>query len=61
MTEQIKVGDEVMLKSGGPRMTVEWIGENSVTKLPAAVCTWFDKNEKKSDTFAQGALEKPTD
>ena len=50
---QIKVGDVVKLKSGGPKMTVE-----STKSNPAGVlCTWFDNAEKKSSFFQPEALE----
>jgi uncharacterized protein YodC (DUF2158 family) len=35
----IKAGDVVMLKSGGPRMTVEAIDKDGV------LCVWFDQND----------------
>ena len=41
MAEEFKIGDVVKLKSGGPNMTVEVIGEQGV------YCAWFDKSEKK--------------
>ncbi|WP_448326119.1 YodC family protein [Sulfitobacter sp. M13] len=44
-----KVGDTVMLKSGGPIMTVDSIGQyNGLTK---ARCIWFNDSETKSDVF----------
>lgn len=50
---QLKAGDVVKLKSGGPKMTVESTASN-----PAGVlCTWFDKAEKKSSCFQPEALE----
>jgi uncharacterized protein YodC (DUF2158 family) len=36
MTEQIKVGDIVQLKSGSPKMTVSSLSETK------AWCTWYD-------------------
>jgi len=51
---QIKVGDVVQLKSGGPKMTVE-----STESNPAGVlCTWFDGADKKSSCFQPEALDK---
>ena len=50
---QIKVGDVVKLKSGGPKMTVE-----STESNPAGfLCTWFDGADKKSSCFQPDALE----
>ena len=36
----VKVGDQVELKSGGPPMTVDFVGEVSVK------CKWFDGDRK---------------
>lgn len=35
MENEIKVGSVVTLKSGSPKMTVDYIGDNKVT------CVWF--------------------
>lgn len=45
---QFKVGDVVMLKSGGPEMTVNEVGES--LGEPLVRCTWFagKKNERAS-------------
>ena len=43
--KEIKVGDVVQLKSGGPLMTVSEIISNKVK------CEWFDKNEHKEKQF----------
>ena len=50
MAEQFKTGDVVILKSGGPSMTVEQVSEDSV------LCAWFDKYEKKNGSFPPDAL-----
>lgn len=55
MTQAIAQGDVVMLKSGGPRMTVKAFLQNSATTV---VCEWFDNKEHKSGTFAVTSLEK---
>lgn len=52
----LKDGDQVQLKSGGPVMTIESIGSyNGVQK---ALCIWFDGAKKSSDVFALPTLEK---
>jgi len=58
--EEIKVGDVVMLKSGGPEMTVEDIGDYRGSGGPSngAKCTWFVEGEKKTEVFAIEALMK---
>jgi uncharacterized protein YodC (DUF2158 family) len=54
MTEQqFKVGDVVMLKSGGPTMTVGSIAPGGVIE-----CLWFDKNnEQQHAAFSPATLE----
>ncbi len=37
--DDLKIGDVVILKSGGPKMTVYAIGND-------ASCKWFDKNDE---------------
>jgi uncharacterized protein YodC (DUF2158 family) len=50
--QQLKVGDVVQLKSGGPAMTV-----SSITPGGAVECMWFDKkNERNFDTFPRDTL-----
>lgn len=50
---ELKAGDTVRLKSGGPAMTVLEIVENMHTKQPHwAKCQWFDgKGELKEEDF----------
>jgi uncharacterized protein YodC (DUF2158 family) len=43
--EQIKVGDVVQLKSGGPFMTVASVGSRSGE--PKAYCDWFVEGTKQ--------------
>ncbi len=45
-------GDVVMLKSGGPPMTVDSHIEEGVR------CVWFDKSERKTSIFNENTLEK---
>jgi len=40
--EKLKIGDVVILKSGGLSMTVKWTIDNLVG------CTWFSKNSDNS-------------
>jgi uncharacterized protein YodC (DUF2158 family) len=47
MSEQIKAGDLVNLKSGGPTMTVDWVSDASGTLT--AGCSWFDNNGKRQN------------
>jgi len=49
----LKPGDLVRLKSGGPTMTYE--GESSIG---TALCNWFVGPERKRDNFAFATLER---
>ena len=51
---EIKPGDTVRLKSGGPIMTVNWIDkEYGVTVW----CDWFIENQPKKERFPPTSLE----
>ncbi len=43
---QFQLGDVVRLKSGGPEMTVEWVGVDGFTNQPVIQCKWFDSDNK---------------
>lgn len=48
-----RVGDTVMLKSGGPTMTVAEVNDNG-----SLFCIWFDgKNERKQNSFKAETLD----
>ena len=48
----MNIGDEVQLKSGGPRMTVTAIHEGGDVS-----CSWFDdKGNRQGGSFPQAAL-----
>ena len=49
---ELKAGDVVSLKSGGPRMTISSKGTNG------CYCKWFSGEEVKHDTFTPESLEK---
>ena len=51
--EQWKEGDVVMLKSGGPLMTV-----TSIASGGAVHCTWFDGTKKMNGSFPAGTIER---
>lgn len=55
----IKIGDVVKLKSGGPDMTVMKIGKFGYDEhLQSAQCSWFkSSNEVERDIFPIEALE----
>jgi uncharacterized protein YodC (DUF2158 family) len=53
-----KSGDVVVLKSGGPKMTVEGPAHKLRPDEPEKVkCAWFDGIEKKVAVFPVTALE----
>lgn len=56
---ELKAGDIVVLKSGGPKMTIEWFGTYS--GVAKAQCTWFEGAKKSSELFAVNSLEPATD
>lgn len=41
MTDQIKTGDVVVLKSGGPKMTVSQVAKRPYGDALHAWCDWF--------------------
>lgn len=57
--EEFKVGDVVQLKSGGPKMTIEDIGNYSFagTEIKAK-CVWFEGTKQKEGVFAPATLMK---
>ena len=65
MSEQISVGDVVMLKSGGPKMTVSNIDKYGYEDRLSAACDWFTQEKapwkKEADIFPLTSLKKITD
>jgi uncharacterized protein YodC (DUF2158 family) len=55
MATELKPGDIVRLKSGGPAMTVTAIGEHAGETR--ALCEWFDGTKHHQDHFILAALE----
>ncbi|WPP45743.1 YodC family protein [Pseudomonas sp. AN-1] len=55
-------GDLVKLKSGGPRMTVEQVGQNAMTGENSVWCVWFEtvgnRQTVKREVFLPLVLEK---
>jgi uncharacterized protein YodC (DUF2158 family) len=49
---QFKAGDVVMLKSGGPKMTIEGIGPYSMgSTRDRAKCVWFEGTKRMEAVF----------
>lgn len=56
-----QVGDVVQLNSGGPEMTVSFVGENEFPhggKVPVVQCTWFEGKKLNKEKFAPTLLRK---
>jgi uncharacterized protein YodC (DUF2158 family) len=54
--DEIKKGDTVKLKSGGPTMTVHDVKDVKDEKI--ANCVWFDGSTPKRENFDLVTLEK---
>ena len=55
LSEGIKEGDVVMLKSGGPTMTVTSVGDHYGTMT--AWCVWFDGKKQVHGTFNVASIK----
>lgn len=56
MSKQLKPGDTVELKSGGPMMTVEVVYDSGDVR-----CVWFAGEKQQSFDFAITSLVKTED
>jgi uncharacterized protein YodC (DUF2158 family) len=57
--KELKVGDVVVLKSGGPVMTVEEVGRTSASgrvDKTQVYCVWLDGSKKCSNQFHKDTL-----
>lgn len=54
----LKVGDVVQLKSGGPLMTIEGIGKYGYVEETQAKCKWFEGKKVIENTFCLTTIEK---
>jgi uncharacterized protein YodC (DUF2158 family) len=53
---KFKVGDIVMLKSGGPKMTIYDLNENGGGVITIFRTTWFAGNKNEKGNFPPEAL-----
>ena len=55
-----QVGDVVQLNSGGPEMTVSFVGEKKFSHGNVLVvqCKWFEGNKFTNDVFLPEVLRK---
>ena len=57
--DELKVGDVVTLKSGGPKMTIESIDVSAGGSHKMAYCVWFDEKKiRQESAFQLTSLEK---
>lgn len=56
MNDEIQAGDTAQLKSGGPIMTVNSVGDNY--GVMTAWCDWFDAKKQCNGTFPVTSLRK---
>jgi len=57
--DEIKKGDEVKLKSGGPIMTVQDIGDYVTAGIEDGIsCIWFEGKDIKEKVFDRATLIK---
>jgi uncharacterized protein YodC (DUF2158 family) len=66
MHAEIKVGDVVRLKSGGPEMTVKNVGKGTLGDHLPASCDWFDGAEANEglvspDVVREGVVSNEKD
>lgn len=54
---ELKVGDVVRLKSGGPKMTITEFGKYHYSDHEQAKCIWFDNNKRTEGLFEKDTLE----
>lgn len=57
MEKEFKSGDQVVLKSGGVPMTVEYLQKSGDGTTYVARCAWFVGDESKKELFFQDALK----
>ena len=57
---EIKKGDQVQLRSGRPIMTVQELGDYSMSggAGEGAFCVWFDGNKPMEKVFDRAVLER---
>jgi len=54
----LKAGDVVQLKSGGPEMTITDIGTDEITKSPTVWRVWFVKTKRETGAFPTVTVNK---
>ena len=57
MDDQLKAGDVVVLRSGGPRMTVASVGSKYEGGTIHVWCEWFDGKHRNMGEFTPESLK----
>lgn len=57
MADKFKAGDIVMLKSGGPDMTVEKVNDQYGNEPSTYTCSWFAGAKDNKKMFTEAALK----
>lgn len=57
MANKFNAGDIVVLKSGGPDMTVERVNENFGGEPTTYTCSWFAGAKDNRKVFTEAALK----
>ena len=57
MPDQLKPGDVVVLKSGGPKMTVTEVG-NNFRGSPKVWCDWLEESKKMTGSFDPTSVKR---
>lgn len=57
---EFQIGDVVMLNSGGPKMTVFFVGDVDFghSKVRIVQCKWFEQGRFNTEDFEPELLEK---
>jgi uncharacterized protein YodC (DUF2158 family) len=59
IVDQFKEGDIVRQKSGGPKMTIDYLGVHRMGGDEIqALCSWFDGAKKQNDWFKLHSIKK---
>lgn len=53
----MKAGDTVVLKSGGPLMTIDKVANRPHSTEQSAWCSWFDKTKLEHGVFPLTSLK----
>jgi uncharacterized protein YodC (DUF2158 family) len=62
MAQNFKKGDVVILKSGGPLMTIHNLGQYTMAGVEnGALCIWFDGPKRQEAVFDVEAIQHYSD